>query len=46
MDGEPQLEELIRWMETWDRVCAAADPGDGPLPAWEDVRRGITPLYP
>lgn len=31
--GEDELHRLVRWIETWNRVCNTADP----CPSWEEV---------
>lgn len=39
------IEPLRQWLEVWDRVCDAADPDQGPLPDWSDVRQAVAPEY-
>lgn len=35
------MDDLVEWMEPWDRVCFEADPDDGPVPTWDEVRAAV-----
>lgn len=37
------LDKMVKWVEVWNRVCAAANPDDGPCPTWEEVVKAELP---